>query len=142
MNDRRKGQVALLVSALVGVVVAVGSVWLFSGTFDVFHEQLFRVGPTVESQGVGADWETGNTVPWLNFLISLMHAADVLMGVFILVMVFMHWGIFRRLAGRMRSPHEDQRSEAVAADGGDPGEERRQSSARRDPTGGTGGETQ
>ena len=119
MNYRRKEQVALLVSALVGLVVAVGSVWLFTGTFDVFHEQLFRVGPTVEGRGVGADWETGNTVPWLNFLISLMHAADVIMGVFILVMVFIHWGAFRRLADRMQSPYADQRSDTVAADGGE-----------------------
>ncbi|WP_254536041.1 hypothetical protein [Halomarina litorea] len=118
MNRRRKERVAVLVSALVGVVVAVGSVWLFSGTFDVFHEQLFRVGPTVEGQGVGADWETGNTVPWLNFLISLMHAADVIMGVFILVMVFLHWGAFRRLADRMQSPYANQQSGTVAADGG------------------------
>ncbi|MFB6270430.1 MAG: hypothetical protein ABEH83_10825, partial [Halobacterium sp.] len=58
----------------------------------------------------------GNTDPLLDALIVVIHAVDVLMGVFILLMVFIHWGAFRRLAARMRQPGEAP--EGVAADGG------------------------
>ena len=116
--------IAILVSAVVGIVVAVAAIWWASG-FGGFYEGLFRVGPTVQGGGVGADWTTGNTIPFLDFLIALTHAADVIMGAFILLMVFIHWAAFRRLAGRMRPSTRDERSTAVATDGGstasDPG---------------------
>ena len=108
----------VIISALVGVVVALVSVWWAQG-FDIFYESLYRVNPTVEGGGVGADWVFGNTIPSLDFLIALIHAADVLMGAFILVMVFIHWAAFRRLADRMQGPAEE-RETAVAADGGEP----------------------
>jgi hypothetical protein len=108
---------AILISAVVGIVVTVFLAWVAAG-FDVFHEELFRVGPTVEDGGVGADWVAGNTIPALDFLIALVHAADVIMGVFILFMVFLHWASFRRLAARMRQPGETVQGEGVAADGG------------------------
>lgn len=101
-------------SAVVGLVVAFVLVWVASG-FSVFYETLFRVGPT-PSEGVGAEWAAGNTVPWLDALVAITHAVDVLMGLFILVMVFLHWAAFHRLASRMRGGGE-QRG-AVAADGG------------------------
>ncbi len=105
------------VSALVGIVVAVLLVWAASG-FALFYEELFRVGPTAEgaSAGVGADWVAGNTIPWLDALVALTHAADVLMGLFILFLLFLHWAAFHRLASRMRQPGETE--SAVAADGG------------------------
>ncbi|MFA1610016.1 hypothetical protein [Halobellus rubicundus] len=110
-------------SALVGVAVAALSIWWASG-FGPFYETLFRVGPTATgpSRGVGADWVAGNTIPSLDFLVALVHAADVLMGLFILLMVFLHWAAFRRLANRMRQPDETG-GEAVAADGGTTGGE-------------------
>ena len=115
-------RIAILASALVGVVLAVGSVWLttflLGGSNGSFFETLFRIGPTVQDGGVGADWTTGNTIPALDFLIALIHAADVILGVFILVLVFIHWAAFRRLASRMRQPGEESRSDAVATDGG------------------------
>ena len=110
------GRVPVLISAVVGVVLSVLLVWWASG-FDVFYEELFRVAPTVEDGGVGADWLAGNTIPALDFLVALTHAADAIMGVFILFMVFLHWAAFRRLAGQMRQPGES-RSEGVATDGG------------------------
>ena len=114
--------IAVAVSALVGLVVAVGSVWavtvLWGGSQVTLWEQLFRVGPTVQGGGVGADWTAGNTIPALDFLIALTHAADVLLGVFILVLVFLHWASFRRLAGMMRGPGRGSRAEGVATDGG------------------------
>lgn len=116
------GRVAILVSALVGVVLAVGSVWLttflLGGSAGASSESLFRVAPTVQDGGVGADWTAGNTIPALDFLIALIHAADVILGVFILVLVFIHWAVFRRLASRMRRPDGDRRSEGIATDGG------------------------
>ena len=116
------GRVAILVSALVGVILAVGSVWLttflLGGSSSTSSESLFRVGPTIQDGGVGADWTAGNTIPALDFLIALIHAADVILGVFILVLVFIHWAAFRRLASRMRRPGGDRRSEGVATDGG------------------------
>ncbi|GGO00554.1 MULTISPECIES: hypothetical protein [Haloarcula] len=107
------------ISAVVGLLVAGLSVWWAQG-FDVFYESLYRVNPSVEGGGIGSDWVFGNTIPALDFLIALVHAADVLMGAFILVMVFLHWAAFRRLADRMRQPGEE-RGEAVAADGGEQG---------------------
>jgi hypothetical protein len=107
------------VASLVGVVVAAVSVWLASG-FGPFYETLFRIDPLrddVAATGVGAEWVAGNTVASLDFLIALVHAADVLMGLFILLMVFIHWAAFRRLAGRMRQPDEGT-GDAVVADGG------------------------
>lgn len=110
---------AVAISAVVGVVVAIVLTWLANSWYDAFFEQIFRVGPTVKGGGVGADWVAGNTEPLLNLLISLTHAADVLMGLFILLMVFIHWGVFRRMADRMRTPREVvHRGEETATDGG------------------------
>lgn len=111
------GRVQVLISAAVGIVVAFASVAWAAGN-AVWYEDLFRVSPTVEAGGVGADWVAGNTIPALDFLIALVHAADVLMGIFILLMVIIHWAAFRRLASRMRQPGDT--GEAVAADGGTP----------------------
>jgi hypothetical protein len=108
---------SVAISAVGGIVLALVSVWWAAGT-AVFYEGLFRVSPTVEDGGVGTDWVVGNTVPWLDFLIAFVHAADVLMGIFILLMVFIHWGAFRRLASRMQQPGE-ARGDAVATDGGE-----------------------
>lgn len=114
--------ISVLVSAVVGIAVALLSVWWASG-FGPFYETLFRVSPTIEGGGVGSDWVAGNTIPSLDFLIALIHAADVIMGVFILFMVFLHWASFRRIAARMRHPGESESGEAVMADGaGDGGE--------------------
>ncbi|MEF8782793.1 MAG: hypothetical protein V5A39_07315 [Haloarculaceae archaeon] len=106
------------VSAVVGVAVAVLSVWWVSG-FTIAVESLYRVSPTVSGGGVGSDWVAANTIPALDFLIALVHAADVLMGVLILILMFIHWAAFRRLAGMMRGPDEGI-AEGVAADGGTP----------------------
>ena len=113
--------VSVLVSALVGVVVAVLSVWWASG-FGPFYETLFRGGPTVDGGGVGADWVAGNTIPALDFLIALIHAADVIMGVFVLFMVFLHWASFRRLAARMGHPGGGEAAAMAdgAGEGGEP----------------------
>jgi len=108
---------AVAISAVGGIVLALVSVWWAAGT-AVFYEGLFRVSPTVEGGGIGTDWVVGNTVPWLDFLIAFIHAADVLMGLFILLLVFIHWGAFRRLAAQMRKADE-ARGEGVATDGGE-----------------------
>lgn len=110
--------VAVLVSAVVGLVVAFASIWVVSGMEGDF-ETLYRVNPTVEGGGVGTDFVAGNTDPMLDALIVAIHAIDVLMGVFILLMVFVHWGAFRRLAARMRPP-EEERVEGVTADSTEP----------------------
>jgi len=110
-------RIYVVISAVVGLAVTALALWVVAG-FNVFHESLYRVNPTVEGGGIGADWVFGNTIPSLDFLIALIHAADVLMGAFILVLMFLHWAAFRRLADRMREPGES-RSEAVAADGGE-----------------------
>ena len=112
---------AIGVNAVVALAVTAAILWWASG-FGPFYEQLFRVAPTADgaNAGVGADWVAGNTVPWLDFLIALTHAADVIMGVFILFMVFLHWGAFRRLAARMDGGRAARDSETVAADGGSP----------------------
>ncbi|MCD2199282.1 hypothetical protein LPA44_05130 [Halobacterium sp. KA-4] len=106
---------AIAVSAVVGIVVAVASVWYFSGPFDASFETLYRVNPTVEGGGVGADYVAGNTDPLLDALIVVIHAVDIVAGLFILVLVFVHWGAFRRLGARMRDPDEPAE---VATDGG------------------------
>lgn len=110
------GRVQVLISAAVGIIVAFVSVAWAAGN-AVWYEDLFRVSPTVEGGGIGSDWIAGNTIPALDFLIAFVHAADVLMGIFILLMVFIHWAAFRRLASRMRQPGEESGREVVA-DGG------------------------
>jgi hypothetical protein len=117
------GRLAIFVNATISVVVALLLGWWANG-FAVSTEALFRVAPTIEGGGVGTDWVAGNTIPALDALIALTHAADVLMGVFILIMVFIHWGAFRRLAGQMQQPGESAEGSTQAmADGGDGGEE-------------------
>lgn len=108
---------AVVGSAIVGLAVAFLAVTWAAGS-AVFHEELFRTAPTVERGGIGSDWVIGNTVPALDFLIALVHAADVIMGVFILVMVFVHWASFRRIAARMQAPGGAREPGEVAADGG------------------------
>lgn len=106
------------VSAVAGVAVAFLSIWWVSG-FTVSVETMYRVSPTVSGGGVGSDWVAANTIPALDFLIALIHAADVILGVFILVLFFLHWAAFRRLASKMRQPDEEVAG-GVAADGGTP----------------------
>lgn len=108
---------AIVASAVISLLVTALLAWVAAG-FDVFYEDLFRVAPTVTGGGIGADWVTGNTNTALDFLIALTHAADVIMGVFILFMVFLHWAAFRRLAARMRRPGEAESTSGVATDGG------------------------
>ena len=116
-DEVKYGKLRVLVAAVVGIVGAFAIIGYVS--FDeVFREGLFRVAPTVARQGVGSDWVRGNTVPWLDFLISLVHAADVIMGVFILIMVFIHWAAFRRLGERMRDPDQRPHGDELATDGG------------------------
>lgn len=105
--------VAVVISAIVGIVVAVGSLIVVQG-FDVFFERLPRIQPTVEGGGVGTDWVAGASEPMLALVIKLLHVVDLLMGVFILLMVFIHWGAFRRIASRMQ-PAVDR---PTATDGG------------------------
>ncbi|KZX49393.1 hypothetical protein [Haloarcula sp. K1] len=121
-------RVSVLISTVVGLAVA-GLALFWAQGFRLGYESLYRVNPSVEGGGIGSDWVFGNTIPALDFLIALIHAADVIMGAFILVMVFIHWAAFQRLAGKMREPGEDV-GEAVAADGGSP--------ARGDGQGGDG----
>ncbi|KYH27884.1 hypothetical protein HAPAU_05590 [Halalkalicoccus paucihalophilus] len=116
-NRGLSDRAAFWISAVLALALAVGSVWLI-GVRAIQFEALQRVRPTVEGGGVGTGWVQGNTEPILNWLITLIHLADVVMGVFILVMVFVHWIAFRRLAARMRPPDAPRRSgEAVATDG-------------------------
>jgi len=119
MVDRRglSEGVAVLASAVVGLAVATASVWFVSG-YNVDFERLFRIQPTVGGGGVGTDFVQGNTDPAFGWLIGLIHVADVLLGLFILVMVFIHWASFRRLAARMKPPTRGNESNRVAADGG------------------------
>lgn len=118
-NRGLSDRAAFWISAVLALALAVGSVWLI-GVRAVQFEALQRVRPTVEGGGVGTGWVQGNTEPILNWLITLIHLADVLMGVFILVMIFVHWIAFRRLAARMRPPEAPRRnSDAVATDGGE-----------------------
>ncbi|RKD95569.1 hypothetical protein [Halopiger aswanensis] len=114
----RGDRVAFWLSALFGLALAVGSIALVSGRAP-FFEDVLRVRPSVEGGGVGADWVVGNTEPVLEAMITVVHFADVVMGIFILVMVFIHWAAFRRLGARMRPPSGTQRRETAAAtDGG------------------------
>jgi hypothetical protein len=120
---------AFWTSAVLALVLSVGSVWLV-GERAIHFEALRRVGPTVEGGGVGAAWVQGNTLPALDWMITLIHLADVVMGIGILVVFFIHWIAFRRLAARMRSPDAPRASgDAVATDGGG---EARQAGAPRD----------
>lgn len=93
------------VSAAIGIAVAILLVLWVAG-FDVFHENLFRIGPTIEGGGVGTDFQEGNDIGYLKGMITVVHLADVVMGLFILLMVVVHWASFRRLAARMRQPGE------------------------------------
>lgn len=109
---RSYSRVVIAVNAVISVVVALGLVWLVNG-FDIFYERLNRVQPTVEAGGIGTSWVAGNQDAWLGIMIDAIHVVDILMGLFILLMVFIHWGAFRRLADRMQQPDE-----TLATDGG------------------------
>ena len=112
--------VALAVSLLFGFALAVGSVLLVTW-LDPAFEGLLRIHPTDPGGGVGAGWTAGNADFWLDLLITLVHLADVVMGIFILVMVFVHWAAFRRLAARMQPPGGHPRDRRTpATDGGSP----------------------
>ncbi|WP_049914503.1 hypothetical protein [Haloterrigena salina] len=126
------GRLAFLFSALFGLGLAVGAVALVTGRAP-FFEDVMRVRPTIEGGGVGADWVVGNTGPILEAAITLVHLADVVMGIFILLMVFIHWAAFRRLATRMRPPAGSSRAgeSAAATDGGERSAGPRSSSDRR-----------
>ena len=116
---------AFWISALIGLALAAGSIALVSGRAP-FFEDILRIRPTVEGGGIGADWLVGNTMPVLDALIALVHFADVVMGIFILVMVFIHWAAFRRLGARMQPPGGTRTQEAATAtDGGEPSKTRR-----------------
>ena len=117
-NRGLSDRAAFWTSLVLSLVIAVGSVWLI-GVRAVHFEALDRVRPTIGADGVGAGWIQGNTDPVLEWAITLIHLADVVMGVFILVMVFIHWIAFRRLAARMRPPDAPRRTDAVATDGGE-----------------------
>ena len=115
------GATAVVVAAVIGLGVTLLTYLWVDGFFggEVFFEQLFRVAPTVSGGGVGSDWVFGNTVPVLDAAIAITHAADVIMGVAILGMVFVHWAIFRRLSDRMRPPASRETTGTVATDGGE-----------------------
>lgn len=113
---------ALLVSAVVGLLVASGSVW-YVGQQGVWFEALERVRPTVSGGGVGADWAYGVSgetleISVLHFAIELIHIADIVLGAFILVLLFVHWAAFHRLAARMQPPvgSEERSREAAESD--------------------------
>jgi len=108
---------AIAINGAVAVAVTAAVIWAANG-FAVFYEGLFRVSPSVEGGGIGTDWIVGNQIAWLDFAVALIHAADVLMGLFILFMVFLHWAAFRRLAARMRGADSGTDRSGVAADGG------------------------
>lgn len=128
--------VALAVSLLFGLALATGSV-LLVGWLDPGFEDLLRIRPTVAGGGVGAGWEAGNAEFALDLLITLVHLADVVMGLFILVMVFLHWAAFRRLAARMEPPGGRTHERGTpATDGGGASEARRRSSGANEPDGG------
>jgi len=104
----------IAVNAVIAVAVALGAVWVVNG-FNVFYERLDRVSPTVDGGGIGTAFAQGNDIGWLVFMVEAIHAIDVLTGLFILVLVFVHWSAFRRLASRMRQPGEAR----AMPDGGD-----------------------
>ncbi|EJN59207.1 hypothetical protein [Halogranum rubrum] len=109
---------SIAVNAVVALAVTALILWWASG-FAVDFEALFRVQPTVEGGGIGADWVAGNNIWWLTGAIKLVHLADVVMGAFILLMVFVHWGAFRRLASQMRSPESARATrDGAVTDGG------------------------
>ncbi|WP_058366298.1 hypothetical protein [Haloparvum sedimenti] len=116
---------ALLVSSVVGLLVASGSVW-YVGQQGVWFEALQRVRPTVSGGGVGASWVYGVSgetfeIALLNGAIKLIHIADIVLGAFILVLLFIHWAAFHRLAARMQPPagSEEPSREAAVTDGGE-----------------------
>ncbi|WP_265111913.1 hypothetical protein [Halosolutus halophilus] len=110
---------AFWIGVLIGVVLSVGSIALVTSQAP-FFENVLRVRPSVEGGGVAADWVVGNTEPVLEWLIVLVHFADVVLGIFILVILFIHWAAFRRLAARMQPPGTRTRTRetAAATDGG------------------------
>ncbi len=118
-NRGLSDRTAFWLSGVLALALAVGSVWLI-GVQAIHFEALQRVRPTVEGGGVGAGWVQGNTSTALDWLITLVHFADVILGVFILALVFIHWIAFRRLAARMQPPGGSRQSrETVATDGGE-----------------------
>ena len=102
----------IAVNAAISVVVSLALVWVVNG-YNIFYEELFRVQPTVEGGGIGANWVAGNQIGWTKIMVDAIHLIDIVMGAFILLMVFVHWGAFRRLASRMQQP-----GETLATDGG------------------------
>lgn len=102
-EDTGYSTLAVLISALVGLGVMTGSYLLVQAN-NAFFESLYRVQPTIEGGGVGSDWVAGNTDPLLELMITIIHIADFVMGLFLIVIVVVHWAAFRRLASRMRSP--------------------------------------
>jgi len=114
---RSYSRAVIAVNAVVSTIIALALVWVVNG-YNIFYERLPRVQPTVEGGGIGANWVAGNQDFWLGLMIDAIHLIDIVMGVFILLMVFIHWAAFRRLAARMQGPGEE-RSEAVATDGGE-----------------------
>ncbi|WP_200530272.1 hypothetical protein [Halorubrum sp. LN27] len=118
-GDRADGLV-FWACAVFGLALATGSVWFFSSQ-GIWHEALMRVHPTLSGGGVGASWEAGVTNTVLTFLIDFIHVADVVMGIFILLLMLIHWTAFHRLASRMRPPAgTGMETEAPVADGGEP----------------------
>ncbi|MFQ3320123.1 MAG: hypothetical protein ACI8UR_000475 [Natronomonas sp.] len=113
-------RVAFWVSVVFGLALATGSVW-YVGQQGIWFEALQRVRPALAGGGVGADWEYGIEIALLNGLIELIHIADILLGIFILLLVFVHWAAFHRLAAQMQPPEGEQTaSEPTIADGGTP----------------------
>ncbi|ELY99502.1 TDT family transporter [Natrialba asiatica] len=137
----RSDRIAFWISALIGLALAVGAVALVSGR-GPFFESVLRVRPTVDGGGVGADWVLGNTEPVLDALIAIVHFADVVLGIFILLMLFIHWAAFRRLATQMRPPSGTRTQEpepATAPDGGS-GRDDRSGPSRDDGAAASGGD--
>lgn len=112
-------QVAFYISAAFGLALAVSSTW-FVGEQMVWYEALNRVRPTVSGGGVGAGWEAGLEQVVLNAAIDLIHFADLVMGAFILVVMFTHWAAFHRLGSRMKPPASQRTDpDPTIADGGE-----------------------
>ena len=110
---RSYSRAVIAVNAAISVVGSLALVWVVNG-YNIFYEELFRVQPTVDGGGIGANWVAGNEIWWTKIMVDAIHLVDIVMGAFILLMVFVHWGAFRRLASRMRQPGEGQ----LATDGG------------------------
>lgn len=106
------------VNAVISVVVALGLVWVVNG-FNVFYERLDRVSPTVEGGAIGSAFVKGNEMELLVFMVEAIHVIDVIAGLGILLIMFIHWGAFRRLAGRMRQPGDSR----AVTDGGEAADE-------------------